>query len=42
MLNNFIAKHVKPLWSEGYYIGTAGVVTSEAIQKYIIANSSNQ
>ena len=29
------------LWSEGYYIGTAGVITSEAIQKYIQANSSN-
>jgi len=28
------------LWSEGYYIGTAGVVTAEAIQKYIQANSS--
>lgn len=32
----------KHLWSEGYYVGTAGVVTSEAIQKYIQANSSNQ
>jgi len=31
----------KHLWSEGYYVGTAGVVTSEAIQKYIVANSSN-
>jgi putative transposase len=30
------------LWSEGYYIGTAGVVTSEAIEKYIIANSSER
>lgn len=30
------------LWSTGYYIGTAGVVTSEAIQKYISANSSDQ
>jgi len=30
----------KHLWSGGYYIGTAGVVTSESIQKYIRANSS--
>jgi len=30
------------LWSGGYYVGTAGVITSEAIQKYIQANSSNQ
>lgn len=28
------------LWSGGYYIGTAGVVTNEAIKKYIQANSS--
>jgi putative transposase len=32
----------KHLWSGGYYVGTAGVVTAEAIQKYIEANSSNQ
>ena len=25
------------LWSEGYYVGTAGVVTTEAIRKYIDA-----
>jgi putative transposase len=30
----------KHLWSGGYYVGTAGVVSSEAIQKYIKANSS--
>lgn len=30
------------LWSEGYYIGTAGAVTKEAIEKYIRANSSHQ
>jgi putative transposase len=29
------------LWSAGYYVGTAGVVTKEAIEKYIRANSSN-
>lgn len=29
------------LWSEGYYAGSAGVVTSEAIAKYIRANSSD-
>ena len=29
------------LWSEGYYAGSAGVVTSEAIEKYIRANSSH-
>jgi putative transposase len=23
------------LWSKGYYVGTAGTVTSETIQKYI-------
>ena len=28
------------LWGGGYYIGTAGIVTAEAIQKYIEANSS--
>jgi len=32
----------KHLWSKGYYVGTADVVTSEAIQKYILVNSSNQ
>ena len=32
----------KHLWSGGYYVGTAGVVTKEAIEKYIRANSSNQ
>jgi putative transposase len=31
----------KHLWSQGYYVGTAGVVTKEAIRKYIQANSSN-
>ncbi|PIU02930.1 MAG: IS200/IS605 family transposase [Candidatus Diapherotrites archaeon CG09_land_8_20_14_0_10_32_12] len=31
----------KHLWGGGYYVGTTGVVTKEAIQKYIIANSSN-
>jgi putative transposase len=31
----------KHLWSQGYYIGTAGVITSAAIQKDIIATSSN-
>jgi len=35
----------KHLWSEDYYVGTAGIVTAEAIQKYIQAqtkaNSSN-
>ena len=30
------------LWSSGYYVGTAGIVTAEAIRKYIDANSSNQ
>ena len=30
----------KHLWSEGYYVGTAGVITAEAIQKYIMANQS--
>ena len=34
----FLESH---LWSGGYYVGTAGVVTSEAIKKYIQANSSN-
>ena len=29
------------LWREGYYLGTAGVVTKDAIQKYIRANSSD-
>ncbi|MCK4883623.1 MAG: IS200/IS605 family transposase [Candidatus Diapherotrites archaeon] len=29
-------------WSPSYYISTAGVVTSEAIKKYIRANSPNQ
>jgi putative transposase len=29
------------LWNEGYYIGTAGVVTKEAIEKYIRTNSSD-
>lgn len=29
------------LWCEGYYAGSAGVVTSEAIAKYIRANSSD-
>jgi putative transposase len=29
------------LWSEGYYAGSAGVVTSEAIAKYIRTNSSD-
>jgi len=29
------------LWSAGYYVGTAGVVTAEAIEKYICANSSD-
>jgi len=28
------------LWSKGYYIGTAGTVSKEAIQKYIEAKSS--
>jgi len=32
----------KHLWSGGYYVGTAGIVTKEAIEKYIRANSSNQ
>ena len=27
-------------WSSSYYVGTAGVVTAEAIRKYIEANSS--
>lgn len=27
-------------WSPSYYVGTAGVVTGEAIKKYIKANSS--
>jgi putative transposase len=36
---DFWGKH---LWSGGYYVGTAGVVSSEAIEKYIIANSSSQ
>jgi putative transposase len=30
----------KHLWSGGYYIGTAGVVTAESILKYIQANST--
>ncbi len=30
----------KHLWSEGYYVGTAGVITAQAIQKYIMANQS--
>lgn len=29
------------LWSGGYYVGTAGIVTAEAIKKYIQANSSD-
>ncbi len=29
----------KHLWSGGYYIGTAGIVTAESIQKYIQANT---
>ena len=29
----------KNLWSQSYYVGTAGVVTKEAIKKYIQANT---
>lgn len=29
----------KHLWSGGYYVGTAGIVTAESIVKYIKANS---
>ena len=29
------------LWSEGYYVGSAGVVTGDAIQKYIQAQEPN-
>jgi len=38
----FQKKHFwgKHLWSEGYYVGTAGIVTAESIQKYILANMS--
>ncbi len=32
----FCGKH---LWGGGYYIGTAGIVTAESIQKYIQANT---
>jgi len=27
------------LWSGGYYVGTAGIVTAESIQKYILAQT---
>jgi len=29
----------KHLWSGGYYVGTAGIVTAESIQKYILAQT---
>ncbi|MFA6074018.1 MAG: IS200/IS605 family transposase [Candidatus Woesearchaeota archaeon] len=29
----------KHLWSGGYYVGTAGIVTAESIQKYIQAQT---
>jgi putative transposase len=29
----------KYLWSGGYYVGTAGIVTAESIQKYILAQT---
>ena len=34
--NEFWGKH---LWSGGYYVGTAGIVTAESIQKYILAQT---
>ena len=30
----------KHLWSGGYYVGTAGIVTAESIQKYILAQTN--
>ena len=29
----------KHLWSGGYYVGTAGIVTAESVQKYILAQT---